>query len=93
VFFRKKSITEERVKLNEPEQREKGEKNMESGRVTEKERERMLDLVLLREIRALSAGKMIPVCPHQVKTILKHTLPPSLSLSPPLLLSLSIDLV
>lgn len=28
-------------KLNEPEQREKGEKNMESGRVTEKEREKV----------------------------------------------------
>lgn len=41
MFFRKKSITEEREKLNEPEQREKGEKNMESGRVTEKEREKV----------------------------------------------------
>jgi len=40
VFFRKKSITEERVKLNEPEQREKGGKKhgeWESDRERERE--------------------------------------------------------
>ncbi len=40
VFFKKKSITEEREKLSEPEQRERrGGGGMESKRVTEKERE------------------------------------------------------
>lgn len=40
MFFKKKSITEEREKLSEPEQRErKGGGGMESKRVTEKKRE------------------------------------------------------